>query len=177
MLAVEARLFRLTQKEDYRLEARALFAAIQPLKRSDAPARYATPYADLLLDPSVDTHDLTTLAGQSYAAWAMLLLFEITGDERFVDEADRMFDQIAAMRGPWCESQIHDGSTCAPACSGGQSCLSARCSAERCTSGALHHVVGGRLAKPEDGVVFCSGCSFEALFVLGYRRGLAGEPW
>jgi hypothetical protein len=175
MLAVEARLFRLTQNEDYLLEARALFAAIQPLKLADAPARYATPYADALL--GVDTRDLTTLAGQSYAAWAMLLLFEISGDERFVDEADRMFDQIATMRGPWCESQVHDGSTCAPACAGGQTCLSSRCSPERCTTGAVHHVLGGRLATPADGVVFCSGCSFEALYVLGYRRSLAGEPW
>ena len=175
MLAVEARLFRLTQKEDYRLEARALFAAIQPLKLTDAPARYATPYADLLL--GVDAHDLTTLAGQSYAAWAMLLLFEITGDERFVDEADRMFDEVAVMRGPWCESQVHDGSTCAPSCAGGQSCLALRCAADRCTTGALHHVLGGRLAQPEDGLVFCSGCSFEALYVLGYRRQLAGETW
>jgi hypothetical protein len=38
-------------------------------------------------------------------------------------------------------------------------------------------VVDGRLAKPEDGTLFCSGCNLQTLYVLGYRRALAGEPF
>ena len=75
MLILEARLFRLTKTEDYRLEARALYAALQPLKLGDAPARYASVYAKALL--GVDTANLTTLAGESYVAWALLF-----GDHR-----------------------------------------------------------------------------------------------
>src|SRR5262249_47579734 len=55
MLALEARLFRLTKKEDYRLEARALYAALQPLKLGASPVRYASPYAKPLL--GVTTRD------------------------------------------------------------------------------------------------------------------------
>ena len=41
----------------------------------------------------------------------------------------------------------------------------------------LHHVMDGRLARPEDGTYFCSGCNLQTLYVLGYRRALAGEPF
>ncbi|HEY8074023.1 MAG TPA: hypothetical protein VIF62_07940, partial [Labilithrix sp.] len=45
MILLEGRLFRLTLDESYRLQARALYAAIQALKISDAPARYESAYA------------------------------------------------------------------------------------------------------------------------------------
>ena len=48
---------------------------------------------------------------------------------------------------------------------------------ERCGNGLLHHFVDGRLAEPGDGTLFCSGCNLQTLYVLGYRRGLANEPW
>src|SRR5262249_50392874 len=128
-----------TKKEDYRLEARALYAALQPLKRTDVPARYASPYAK----PIVAGDDVSTLAGEATMTLALLLLFEITGDQRFVDEADRLFDGIAAMRGRWC----------APS---------------RCATGLVYDVADGKL-----GTTFCSGCNFEVLYALEYRRSLA----
>lgn len=158
MAMLKARLFRLTKDEAYRLEARALYAAIQPLKVSDAPARYRSPYAIELVHAK--TPDVSTLSSQNYLALSLLLTFEITGDRRFVDEADRVLDAIAAMRGPWCESQVIEGST-----------------PDRCTTGLLHHVVDGRLAQPGDGTLFCSGCNLQTLYVLGYRRALANEPF
>ncbi len=158
MAMLKARLFRITKDEGYRLEARALYAAIQPLKVSDAPARYRSPYAVDLVHAK--TPDVSTLSSQNYLALSLLLLFEITGERRFVDEADRVFDAIETMRGPWCASQVNPGTT-----------------PDRCTTGLLHHVVDGRLAQPGDGTLFCSGCNLQTLYVLGYRRALANEPF
>lgn len=175
MLLLKARLFRLTKREEFRLEARAVYAALQPLKLADAPARYASPYARASL--GVETRDVSTLSSQNYLTLGLLLLFEITGDQRFVDEADRMLDGIAAMRGPWCASHVHDPAGCAPACASGQACVARACAEDRCTTGLLHHVIDGRLAVPEDGATFCSGCNLQTLYVAGYRRALAGEPY
>lgn len=175
MLLLKARLFRLTKRDELRLEARAVYAALQPLKLSDVPARYSSPYAKASL--GIDTRDLSTLSSQNYLTLGLLLLFEITGEQRFVDEADRMLDAIAAMRGPWCTSQVHDPAACTPACAAKEACTGGACSAERCTTGLLHHVVDGRLAKPEDGTLFCSGCNLQTLYVAGYRRMLAGEAY
>ncbi len=173
MMLVEARLFRVTKDETHRITARALFAAIQPLVLSSQPARYAEPEAVAPL--AATTRETTTLATQSALALALLSVFEVTGDTRYVDEVDRVLDALEAMRGPYCLSQL-DATTCAPACEPGQTCLSAECTAERCTTGLLHHRVDGRLAAPGDArPVFCSGCSFAALYAVGMRRVLAGE--
>jgi hypothetical protein len=174
MLLLESRIFRLTKDESYRLEARALYAAIQPLKLSDHPARYESAYAAASL--GAKTRDVATLSSQNYLALGLLLLFEITGEQRFVDEADRVLDGIEAMRGPWCLSQVHT-EACAPACAAQGACVETSCTADRCTTGLLHHEVDGRLALPSDPTLFCSGCNLQTLYVLGYRRTLAGQAF
>jgi len=174
MILLDARLFRLTKNETYRLQSRALYGAIQALKLSDAPARYASPYAAALL--GAKTREVATLSSQNYLALALVLLFEITGEVRFSDEADRVFDAIETMRGPWCLAQVHE-EKCASVCGAGEACVSTSCTGDRCTTGLLHHVVDGRLANPSDPTLFCSGCNLQSLYVLGYRRSLAGEPF
>lgn len=171
MLLLKARLYRLTRDEVFRLEARTLYVALQPLKLTDSPARYSSPYAKASL--GIDSRDLSTLSSENYLALGLMLLFEITGETRFIDEADRVLDAIASLRGPWCSSQVLDPAGCAPACASGQACRSAGCVPERCTTGLLHHTVNGRLALPEDGTLFCAGCNLQTLYVLDYRRGLA----
>jgi hypothetical protein len=175
MLLLKARLYRLTRDEVFRLEARSVYVALQPLKLTDSPARYSSPYAQASL--GIESRDLTTLSSQNYLTLGLLLLFEITGDQRFVDEADRLLDGIAAMRGPWCTSNVHDPAACSPTCSSGQACVSSACTADRCTTGLLDHVVNGRLASPQDGTLFCAGCNLQTLYVTGYRRMLAREPY
>ena len=185
MILLESRLFRLTKNETYRLQARSLYGAIQALKLSDMPARYESPYAIALL--GAKTRNVATLSSQNYLALSLMTLFEITGDRKFVDEADRVLDAIETMRGPWCLAQVHkEGSalgagevkeTCKPACSAKQACVTTTCTADRCTTGLLHHVVDGRLALPTDPVLFCSGCNLQTLYVVGYRRAQAGEPF
>jgi hypothetical protein len=174
MMILEARLFRLTKDETFRLQARALYAAIQPLKLSDVPARYASPYAAESL--KAQTPDVATLSSQNYLALGLMLLFEITGEQRFIDEADRVIDAIETMRGPWCLSEVHT-EACAPVCVDKQACVASACTADRCATGLLHHVVDGRLAQPGDATLFCSGCNLQTMYVIGYRRALANQPW
>jgi hypothetical protein len=174
MMLLEGRLFRLTKDETYRLQARSLYGAIQPLKLSDVPARYESPYAAATL--GAKTRDVATLSSQNYLALALMVLFEITGDVKFSNEADRVLDAIETMRGPWCLAQVHTES-CMPGCTTGQACVTTSCTADRCTTGLLHHEVDGRLANATDPVLFCSGCNLQALYVIGYRRALAGEPF
>ena len=174
MILLEARLFRLTKNETYRLQSRALYGAIQALKLSDVPARYASPYAAVLL--GAKTREVATLSSQNYLALALMLLFEITGEARFSDEADRVLDAIETMRGPWCLAEVHH-EVCAPVCGAGQACVSTSCTGDRCMTGLLHHVVDGRLANASDPTLFCSGCNLQALYVIGYRRALAGEAF
>lgn len=180
MLLLKSRLYRLTRDEVFRLEARSMYVALQPLKLTDVPARYSSPYAKESL--GIDSRDLTTLSSQNYLTLGLMLLFEITGEQRFIDEADRVLDAIAAMRGPWCASNVHDPAACTPpgavtTCTKDQACIDGACTADRCTTGILHHTVNGRLALPEDGTLFCAGCNLQTLYVLGYRRSLAGERW
>lgn len=104
MLVLKARLFRLTKEEVYRLEARAIFGALKS-------------YAPL----SLDEH--------AQLAFATTLLFEITGEDRFVERSDASFDAIERLRGAGFAPEA------------------------------------------------CPGCSFQALWPLGYRRGLAGEVY
>ena len=174
MILLEGRLFRLTRDETYRLQARSLYGAIQALKLSDVPARYESPYAAAEL--GAKTNDVATLSSQNYLALALMVLFEITGDVKFSDEADRVLDAIETMRGPWCLAQVHT-EKCMPACITAQACVTTACTADRCTTGLLHHVVDGRLANASDPVLFCSGCNLQALYVIGYRRALASEAF
>ena len=175
MLLLEARLFRLTRDERYRLGARALFAAIQPLARTKAPgpALWAEPESAAPLG-APEARSPVTLATQSLLAVALLAAFEVTGDARYVGEVDRILDELESLRGPWCRSQLADA--CAPACAVGEACAGGVCLAERCATGLLHHAVEGRVAAPGGpGRLFCSGCSFAASFAVGLRREAAGE--
>jgi hypothetical protein len=74
MLTLKCRLFRLTKDETYRLEARSIHAALQT-------------YVPATLDEEADL------------AFATSLLFEITGEDRFITAADAIFDAIASRRG------------------------------------------------------------------------------
>lgn len=172
MILLEGRLFRLTHDEAYKLQARAVYAAIQPLKLSDTPARYASPYAAASL--KAKTREVSTLSSQNYLALALMVMFEITGEQRFVEEADRVLDGIEKLRGPYCLADVHQDDACDEACGAEKACVASACVDDKCTTGLLHHVVDGRIADKTDPTVFCSGCNLQTLYVVGYRRALAG---
>lgn len=75
MMILKARLFRLTKDEVFRLEARSLFSTVQA---------YAPANAD----------------EQAESAFATTLLFEVTGEDRYLAQTDSSFDAIANRRGP-----------------------------------------------------------------------------
>lgn len=74
MLILKARLFRLTQDETYRLEGRAIYAALA-------------------------TYNPASAGDHAELAFATSLLFEITGDDRYINRADQAFDAIVDLRG------------------------------------------------------------------------------
>jgi hypothetical protein len=135
MLILKARLFRLTKDEVYRLEARAIYGALQTFEL--APGRYAS--IDAQPDLKTDSRDLTLTADEADLAFALTLLFEITGDDKFIAEADSVFDTLASLRGP---------------------------------TGLVRYSLDGVLAAET-----CAECTYRALWALGYRRALAGEPY
>lgn len=166
MLLLKARLFRLTQREEFRLEARALVGAIAPLRLA-SPVRYLT-----LRAQGDGLRPLVVLDDQSVLALALSVLFEITGDRRFIDEADALFDGIASLRGRWCLSD-RISSTCVPLCEDGEACRTGTCVADQCDEGLLDVTLED--ATPLPG--FSSDSNFGALYALGYRRSLAGQIW
>lgn len=135
MVLLKARLFRLTKDEAYRLQARATFSALGALRTGGEPARYRAVAAGADL----------ALPSTNLVALAALLMFEITGEQRFCDEADSIVDGAGLLRGPYCAG-------------------------ERCADGLVDARTGDVLAT-----TFDSGANLQTLFVIGYRRLLAGE--
>lgn len=74
MLVLKTRLFRLTKDETYRLEARAIYAVLE-------------------------TYAPTTADQHAEFAFATSLLFEITGEDRYIARSDQTFDAIVDLRG------------------------------------------------------------------------------
>ncbi|MBX3229457.1 MAG: hypothetical protein KIT84_17435 [Labilithrix sp.] len=99
MLILKTRLFRLTKDEVFRLEARAIDGVLQ-----------STP--------------LALLSSRADRALGLTLMFEITGEQRFIDAADAAFDSAAELRGPWCSPVT-----------------------ARCASGLLHDATAGTLCS------------------------------
>jgi len=124
MLILKARLFRLTKDEVLRIEARALNGVLESVP-------------------------LALLSSRADRAFGLTLMFEITGEQRFIDATDAAFDSAAALRGPWCSPVT-----------------------TRCTTGLVHDQTNGALAS-----TLCAGCTFRMLWTLGYRRALAGAAY
>lgn len=166
MIALHARLFELTKDEADRERALALYAAIQPLKLPDG--RYYSAYSAAAM--GAKTHDYSTLSSQNYVLLALMLLYEITGQAKYVVEMDGLVDALATeLHGTWCLANVHKD-TCAPACEASAVCVGAACTADACHGGMLHHWIDGRIALPSDAEFFCSGCNLQMLYVMWYRQ-------
>ncbi len=170
MLLLDGRLHALTGAPLHRERALAAFRAIQPLKLSDTPTRYYSPYSAAAM--GAKTTDYSTLSSHNYLMLALAVLFEITRDGAFVEELDRVLDAMdSELYGSWCLSDVHAGS-CAPACDEARVCVAGACSVDRCGDAVLHHVIDGRAALPTDPEYVCTGCNLQLAYVLWYRRNL-----
>lgn len=166
MLLLDGRLYQLTGDELHRERALAAYRAIQPLALADA--RYASPYSAAAMGAT--TSDYSTLSSHNYLMLALAVLFEITHDDRYVEELDRLLDTMEGkLYGSWCLSDVHMTS-CAPSCDPGRVCLAGACSVDQCGHAVLHHWIDGRPALPSDPEFVCTGCNLQLLYVMWYRQ-------
>lgn len=173
MIILAARLYQLTGVTSYRDHALAIHAGIQPLKvTADSglagPGRYRSPYSAEHMGATTD--DYSTLSSQNYTMLALMLLYQITGEERFLEECDPILDFTRdLLQGDSCASDLIYYE-CDPACEGELACLKGRCFPDACHCGVLHHWMDGRLAVATDPEFFCSGCNLQLLYIMWYRQ-------
>jgi hypothetical protein len=168
MIAMNARLFQVTNDVKYKDRARALYDAIQPAKLPTSPVRYYSQYSAATM--GAKTRDYSTLSEHNYITLALLLLYQITNDRTFVDEADSIFDAMTTeLYGGWCLADVHKD-PCSPACAAGGVCLGPSCAANACNKAVLHHWIDGRQARPTDPSFMCSGCNLQLLYGMWFRR-------
>jgi hypothetical protein len=116
------------------------------------------------------TDDYTTLSSQNYTMLALVLLYQITGEKKYLDEIDPIVEFLRdVLSGEACSSDL-TFYECDPACEGELTCLKGSCFEDACHCGVLHHWIDGRLALPTDHEYFCSGCNHQLLYILWYRQ-------
>ncbi len=174
MIAMQARLYQVTGDDAYKARARAVYDAVQPLKLPTSPTRYYSEYS--AAEMGAKTRDYSTLSEHNYVVLALMLLYQVTGERGFVDEADSIVDALSTeLHGRWCLSDVHT-ETCAPACAAGAGgatapiCVGTQCTADRCQDAVRHHWIDGRPAVPSDPSFMCSGCNLQMLYGMWFRQ-------
>ncbi len=168
MALLNGRLFQLTGQARYRDRANLCYQAIQPLKLSDAPARYQSPYSAEYM--GAKTTDYTTLSSHNYLMLALSVLFRINADDAYAEELDAVLDGMEdELLGNWCLSHVHLAN-CSPSCDDGDVCVTDSCVVDSCSAGVLHHWMDGEIAQPGDVEYLCSGCNLQLLYVMWYRQ-------
>jgi uncharacterized protein YyaL (SSP411 family) len=113
MIALKTQLYRLTKDAAHRDRAVLAARAIEPLRLPDG--RYYSEYS--AVEFGAKTTDFSTLSSQNYLAYALMALFQISGDGQWLERAD---DVLVAtektMRGPNGELLHHwiDGRAALP---------------------------------------------------------------
>lgn len=174
MIIFNARLYQLTGKPGYKGRAVETYLGMQPLKVTEAdglvaPGRYRSPYSAEVMGAQTD--DYSTLSSQNYAMFALMLLYQITGEDKYLEEMNPILDFLEDhLVGQACLLDISQEGLCDPACPGTQSCLKEQCFDDSCHQGILHHWMDGRVAVPDDLEFFCSGCNVQTLYLMWYRQ-------
>jgi hypothetical protein len=174
MIIFNARLYQLTDDPAYKDRAVATYQGMQPLKVTEAdglvgPGRYRSPYSAGVMGAQTD--DYTTLSSQNYLMFALMLLYQITEEDKYLDEMNPVLDFLENhLVGQACLLDISQDTLCVPACQATQSCLKEQCFDDSCHQGILHHWMDGRVAIPDDLEFFCSGCNVQTLYLMWYRQ-------
>jgi len=176
MIIVNARLFQLTGKEQYRERALAIHQGIQPLKITEergwiGVGRYRSPYSQISMGAQTDNY--TTLSSSNYTMFALMLLYLITDDEQYLEEMNPILDFLHDyLMGESCLSDFYPD-PCQPICEGGmdgKACVDNTCLDDVCHCGVMHHWMDGRIAIPSDPEFFCDGCNHQLLYLMWYRQ-------
>ncbi|MEM6956417.1 MAG: hypothetical protein AAF411_25190 [Myxococcota bacterium] len=176
MMSANARLYALTGERAFLDRAVEVYGTIQSLREVFAAGvRYRSPYLRDYMGLSTD--NVATLSAQNYLMLALVLMWEQTGENAYLEEVDRILDGLSGeLFDQFCHSWLEDFQVCDGGCGDGQSCVVDRCEADRCGPGVLHHWIDGAIATPVEGDMFCSGCNLQTLFIMEMRRGLTAPP-
>ncbi len=170
MILLHVRLYQLTGLEHHLQRAEGIYQAIQALKVDHGPGmvRYRSPYSAEYMGAATD--DYSTLSSQNYAMFALLLLYEATGNVAYMREFNAIVEFLSTqIYGDYCRSDLHFA-PCDPGCLAAEVCLDGTCLDDTCSEGVLHHWMDGQIAVVADPEFFCSGCNLQLLYVMWYRR-------
>lgn len=141
MLLALNRLYELTGQARYLDRAVTVHEGIQPLRDPEL-GYYRSPYSQEY--QGAQTDEYSTLSSQNYLMLGLLLTYQNTGEERFLDDAMAVMGHVAV--------RLYD----------------------RAHGKILHHWIDGRVARPDDPDYFCSGCNLQTLYVLWYMKEEVG---
>ena len=170
MILAHTRLYQLTGLVSHLNRALLIYDTLQALRVKHGPGmvRYKSPYSAETMGATTD--DYSTLSSQNYTLFALLLLYEATGEVALMKEWNAIVEFLSTqIYGAWCRSDLRFGS-CDPSCAPGDVCLDGVCLPERCNQGVLHHWMDGSVAVASDPEFFCSGCNLQLLYILWYRQ-------
>lgn len=140
MMLVLCRLYELTGDSVYLEHAESAFEGVQPLRHE--LGFYRSPYSAEYMGAKTDEY--STLSSQNYLNLALLLLYQNTGKELYLERADEILSFLRL--------KLYDD-------------MQGR---------LLHHWIDGHIAQPDDPEYFCSGCNLQFLYVVWYLKSVVG---
>lgn len=141
MIIVLNRLYELTGDAQYLERAELVFEGIQPLRNAEL-GFYQSPYSQEY--QGAETDEYSTLSSQNYLSLALMLTYQNTSDQLYLDEVLVILD--------FFRLRLHDHEE----------------------GKLLHHWIDGRLATEDDPEYFCSGCNVQTLYILRYLKEEVG---
>jgi len=143
MLSALNRLYQVTGEARYLERAEEVYQGIQPLHDTEK-GFYRSPYSQEY--QGAETDEYSTLSSQNYMMIGLILMYQNTDDERYLNDALSILDHV--------RTRLYD----------------------RQEGKLLHHWVDGRIAHPDDPDYFCSGCNLQTLYILWYLQEEVGIP-
>jgi uncharacterized protein YyaL (SSP411 family) len=141
MILVLNRLYELTGDSGYLERAEKAFEGVAPL-RDAAHGFYRSPYSAEYMGAQTDEY--STLSSQNYFNLALLLLYQNTGKELYLER----FEEVVS----FLRLNLYDDAQ----------------------GRILHHWIDGHIAHPDDLEYFCSGCNHQFLYVVWYLKSVVG---
>ena len=141
MILVLNRLYELTGDRAYLERAETAFEGVAPLRDAEH-GFYRSPYSAEYMGAQTDEY--STLSSQNYFNLALLLLYQNTGKEIYLQ---RVREILTFLR-----LNLYDDEQ----------------------GRLLHHWIDGHIAQPDDPEYFCSGCNLQFLYIVWYLKSVVG---
>ena len=141
MMITLSRLYELTGEARYLERAETVYQGIQPLHDLEK-GFYRSPYSQEY--QGAETDEYSTLSSQNYLMVGLMLMFQNTGNELYLNDLLSVLDHVRI--------RLYDTEQ----------------------GKLLHHWIDGRIALPSDPDYFCSGCNLQTLYILRYLQDELG---